>query len=125
MQTRRTFLKGLLSSVAAGALIKNGIIRPEQVIAELRPWTIDMAAHTWRENWNEWPLCLWKPAWNVRTWTMLRAYLGDGTHHTAVWDRALSAQEVADLSAGPTLRRWASGYGSARLVAAYTALGGF
>ena len=34
MLTRRNFLRGLLSSVAAGALVKNGILRPEQVIAE-------------------------------------------------------------------------------------------
>lgn len=48
MLTRRNFLKGLLSSVAAGALIKNGILQSEQVIAEPGPWTIDMGANTWR-----------------------------------------------------------------------------
>ncbi|GAF79090.1 unnamed protein product [marine sediment metagenome] len=50
MLTRRGFLKGLLSSVAAGALIKNGIVQPEQVLAEARPWTIDMGANTWRNS---------------------------------------------------------------------------
>jgi len=49
MLTRRNFLKGLLSSVAAGALIKNGILQPEQVIAEPERRVFDMAANTWRQ----------------------------------------------------------------------------
>ena len=48
--TRRNFLKGLLSSVAAGALIKNGILQPEQVIAEPKRRVFDMGANTWRES---------------------------------------------------------------------------
>ena len=49
MQTRRNFLKGLLTAVAAAALVKNGVIRPGRAIAEPRPWTIDMAANIWRD----------------------------------------------------------------------------
>ena len=49
MLTRRGFLKGFLASVAAGALVKNGVIQPEQVIDKPEPWTIDMAANTWRD----------------------------------------------------------------------------
>ena len=124
MLTRRNFLRGLLSSVAAGALVKNGVLQPGQVIAEPERRVFDMAANTWRENWNEWPLCLWKPAWNVRAWTMLRAYRHGVGAQVAIWDRALSAQEIADLSGGLLLTKWATGYGSARLIAAYTALGG-
>ena len=49
MLTRRNFLKGLLSSVAAGALIRNGIVQPEQVIEEPQRRIFDMGAHTYRK----------------------------------------------------------------------------
>ena len=42
MLTRRGFLKGFLASVAAAALVKNGVIQPERRI-------FDMAANTWRD----------------------------------------------------------------------------
>ena len=48
MLTRRGFLKGLLSSVAAAALVKNGIVQPEQIIAEPDRRIFDMAENTWR-----------------------------------------------------------------------------
>lgn len=74
MLTRRNFLKGLLSSVAAAALVKNGIVQPER-------WTIDMGANTWRQRWT----------------TMTAAWNGKIVHY-AIWDRALSAQEIMSLS---------------------------
>jgi hypothetical protein len=53
MLTRRNFLKGLLSTVATGALVKNGIVQPEQVIAEPKRRVFDMAENTWRSG-NGW-----------------------------------------------------------------------
>ena len=49
MLTRRSFLKGLLASVAVGALIKNGIMQPGQVIDEPKRRIFDMGAHTYRK----------------------------------------------------------------------------
>ena len=41
MIDRRTFLKGLLSSVTAAAVLRNGVWRPERTV-------FDMAQNTWR-----------------------------------------------------------------------------
>ena len=58
MLTRRGFLKGLLMSVAAGALVKNGIVQPEQRIVGVdyahepdcsSVIVFDMGAHTYRK----------------------------------------------------------------------------
>ena len=81
MLTRRDFLKGLLSSVAAGALVKNGVLRPEQVIAEPERRVFDMAANTWRREWT----------------TMVTVWDGR-IGHTAVWNRKLTVEETAILS---------------------------
>ena len=84
MLTRRGFLKGLLSSVAAGVFIKNGIVQPEQVLAEPKRWTIDMAANTWRQR-----------------WTTLSASFDGRYTHVAIWDRELSTSELLDLTGLP------------------------
>jgi hypothetical protein len=86
MQTRRTFLKGLLASVAAGALVKNGVLQPEQVIAETRPWTIDMAANTWRR------------------YTTLATVWNGYVAHCAVWKTWLTDEEMAAI--GNVLSPW-------------------
>lgn len=48
--SRRSFLRGLLSSVAAAALIKNGIVQPEQVIEEPKRRVFDMGRYTYRKS---------------------------------------------------------------------------
>jgi hypothetical protein len=53
MLSRRNFLKGLLATVATGALVKNGIVQPERVIAEPKRRVFDMAQNTWRSG-NGW-----------------------------------------------------------------------
>lgn len=77
MLTRRKFLKGcLLSTVAVGALVKNGIVQPSDVIEEPKRRVFDMAENTWRRDQLlgypvEWvdnlpPLrLLWPPEWSA------------------------------------------------------------
>jgi hypothetical protein len=48
MLNRREFLRGLLATVATGALVKGGIVQPDQMIEVPERKIFDMAANTWR-----------------------------------------------------------------------------
>ena len=49
MLNRRQFLAGLLSTVAAAAITRNGVLRPAQEVAQPKRRIFDMAQNTWRE----------------------------------------------------------------------------
>jgi hypothetical protein len=46
---RREFLKGLLSFATGAALVRNGIVQPEKILATPERTVFDMAANTWRK----------------------------------------------------------------------------
>lgn len=49
MLTRRDFLKGLLTTIAATAIARNGVLRPSEELEAPERTIFDMAQNTWRE----------------------------------------------------------------------------
>lgn len=63
MLDRRQFLAGLLSTIAAAAVTRNGVLRPSEEIAQPERRVFDMAANTWRipaATWNEGLVTYWE-----------------------------------------------------------------